>query len=96
MRKSYENWSSEVETFGFSFVIHLERWEIKLKCGRGEEDRCLLIKAKTTKCRPAGEGESERAGVSVLKMEGVSVVALGDRSDRLHGASVNDPPKWVA
>ncbi|GBM66611.1 hypothetical protein AVEN_109020-1 [Araneus ventricosus] len=97
MQKSEEYRGSEVENIGFSssFLIHFECCVIKLKCDRGE-GRGSLTKAKTTKSRPVREGASERGGDSVLKPgEGVSALFLRDHCDRLHGASVNDPPKWM-
>ncbi|GBN66822.1 hypothetical protein AVEN_225712-1 [Araneus ventricosus] len=71
--------------FSSSFVIHLESWVIRLKCYRGKGERGLLVKTKTTKCRPEDP-------VFTAERD-VGSVALGDRSDRLHGASVNDPPQ---
>ncbi|GBM06361.1 hypothetical protein AVEN_121398-1 [Araneus ventricosus] len=94
MRNSDENRHSAVENFRFSssFVIHSERWFIKLKWKRGEEERGSITKAKTTKCRPVGEVESERGGCLVLKAEGgIGAVDQGERSDRWHGASMKDP-----
>ncbi|GBL85094.1 hypothetical protein AVEN_221319-1 [Araneus ventricosus] len=86
--RSEENRSSAIEKFGFSssFVIHLERWVIKLKCDRGEGEGGSLTRSKSTKYRPVW-WENWRGGVGT--------VVQGDRNDRLHGASVIDPPKWM-
>ncbi|GBN44951.1 hypothetical protein AVEN_163069-1 [Araneus ventricosus] len=57
MRNSDENWRDVLEKFRFSssFVIHLQRWVMVLKCDLWERERRLSRKRKTTKCGPVGK-----------------------------------------